>query len=543
MNALVLGCTALHLALLGRSQSKVARLLSSNPEAMSERNAIGQTALHLAADWYWATALLLENGADPAAKDKMGVIPLGYAYAFITLDTAELLIKYGSPLSYEDHDLGECCNVFVEIPVKPYKDDRETSHKMIKLFAMEVAKRRRELLTHARENLPTSVFDKVAIGLNVTDRLPDLEAYDIIEALSEDRDDVNKHYWCFTHGSVYGMEYISVNLAEDFFNLGFCNLESMDFEGRTPLTQICRNSRSENFCGLILWLYSKRVSFTRLIETAQLARHDIPSVNAVAIRFGLRYKAYLRSGGDSKSAVRLVLGSRFEHFHDLCICPCSLHGCTPSTMFLKGLWQYRLRRTLRGIDYYLRILCADQSTLKRSSFGHAAVRMSLFKALHMRHTCCIPNRWKDPPIEPPICDDDAAEIREEDESLYETFNELLPIAQDAWSNTSLPFSEFWTKFYRDNVRPRRMANVGEDYMQQVQDLGVHVQDFSDESSCESDYSSDDTNGESSIEEDLDWEYSDDACSDGDGIEGFPSLPTTPTREILPGLIQVRRWSI
>ena len=525
MNALVLGCTGLHLALLNKSQSKVQRLVLSNKEAIFERNAVGQTALHLAADWPWAIALLLKNGADLTAKDKMGVIPLGYAYAFIAPGTAELLMEYGSPLSYGDHLTGEWCTVLREIPVS---SDGETLHKMHELFAVEVASRRRKLLTHARENLPVSIFDKVATGLNATDRLPDLEAYDIIQALSEIGDGVDVHYWFMTAGSVYSTESTTLDLAETFFEHGFRNLESTNLYGTTPLTSICQQSYydQEDFLSMLPWLHQNGASFTRPLHLPRLTRYKIPSVNVIAQSL---CHQYFRLCGFTFSwpvndemikPIELILGTCFEENRDLCVCLCSPKGCTPSTMFLKGLQASVSGPNDNTIDYVLHVLYGDQKLLRESSFDQAALRIKLFYALEIRHTCC---RVHSKRIEPPIDDDDAKEIWAEDKHLYKLFAELLPKAQEKWSKSSLSFSDFWASFYRDHIRPGRYANTSEDYIQRVRDLGVQVEDPGDESSYERHTSHDDTSRESSDhkdtgKDDSEGEYSDQEYSDQDVVD-------------------------
>jgi len=89
----------LYFAILERLVSKVERYLRCHPKMLSAENLLGQTPLHLAADWPWACEALLIAGADISTTDFCGNLPLLYAYFQDCFETVKILITANSPLS------------------------------------------------------------------------------------------------------------------------------------------------------------------------------------------------------------------------------------------------------------------------------------------------------------------------------------------------------------------------------------------------------------------------------------------------------------
>ena len=474
-------CNGLHFAVLERSVSKVEQYLRCASKMLFAQNLLGQTPLHLAADWPWACKALLIAGADLSATDFCGNLPLSYACFQDCFETVKMLVAANSPLSSSCDGLSVLDRAVTSV-----------NNASIRVTLInELAARRRKLLTSSQALLPKHVFEENTRGLN---DLPDFESFSLITSLSDAGDCTDPNHWSYTYSSVYDLEEITVEIAECLFTAGFTNLEGKDPRGFTILLRSAMRTarRPELVFAKICWLLSKGVSLRRLVEINPLSDWLIPSVNVVSamlglvlgqkvrliqVKLGTKYALSLTKGiGNSslcgkssenpiKEVLRRVLGSQYQTCHDLCECYCSLHGCTPMAMLLKGLvfnwWcapEIEEAHDLRGqsIDWILEVLAHDLTASEKVELTNSALRFCLFEDLGLRHTCCRPIQWDLPcqGLLPPIEAEEACEIREEDEQLQKLFHGLLLQAESELHSTSKSFSEVWFNFYRETVVSR-----------------------------------------------------------------------------------------
>ena len=110
---------------------------------------------------------------------------------------------------------------------------------------------------------------------------------------------------------------------------------------------------------------------------------------------------------------------------------------------------------------------------------HAALRYCLFEALGLRHTCCR-SSWH--LLEPPIDDEEAAELREEDRFRVEIFDELLPRAEAEWQRrpSQQSFSQFWAGFSSRYIEQEQQEGMDENYAKSLADAGVRLHEVNDE---------------------------------------------------------------
>ncbi|KAL8974628.1 MAG: hypothetical protein Q9197_001140 [Variospora fuerteventurae] len=342
---------------------------------VSAQNLLGQTSLHLAADWPWACEALLKAGADLSITDLHEYLPLSYACFQNCLESVQILLAANSPLSRSYYGLSVMKVAFDTV-----------DNKMIHMALInELASRRKRLLTNSQALLPRHIFEELTSSLK---GLPDIEAFFLIRALLEAGDNIDPHHWCYTSSSVYDYEKITPEIAELFFEAGFTDLEGKDSYGLTvPLRtamQAYRPKHGTVMLAKLHWLLSKSDSLRSPIKKESLSEWLIPSVNVISAMLGP--------------------------------------------------------------------LIASQKP-----------RIDL---------------------QPPIDSEEARELQEEDEHRMQRFHNLLPEAEleyQAWTS----FSDFWAKFYHDNIASSQ-EDESLEIRAQAAEIGVRIHEIDGVESLEED---------------------------------------------------------
>lgn len=495
-------CNGLQFAILERSPSKIERFLRCHPNMISAQNLLGQTSLHLAADWPWACEALLEAGADLSKTDLWGDLPLSYACFYDCLESVQIFIAANSPLSHGCSQLTVLDRVFSEV------SDTRIHAALIN----ELARRRQRLLTVSQRLLPRHLFEKLTRSLR---DLPDVEAYPLITALLDVGDNVDPNYWCYTSSSIYDLEGVTAEIAECLFEAGFTNLEGKDRYGHTILLRSASKTIVEPKPALntvmvakIHWLLSKGVSLRSPVEAEPLSELLIPSVNVVSVMLGQLSAVYLGPYGINaghmiagdmapkeintiEETIRQVLSSQYHDCHDSCNCHCSLQSCTPLVMLLKGWSTTKLssygvghhglctkeHHRQRGLltDWILKMLACDSTVSGIIGITNSALRLCLFEDLGLRHVCCRPTAdHGDQYLLPPVEAEEARELQEEDEERTQKFYDLLPKAELEYQQTSKSFSEFWDEFYDHNIASSQEDDIHEVSAESMVGIGVSI---------------------------------------------------------------------
>lgn len=467
------------------SSSKVERYLRYHPDSISDQNLLGQTPLHLAADWPWACKALLEAGADPSIPDFQSDFPLSYACFQDCLECVQILIAAGSPLSHGWSELSVLDRAFALVNNK----------RIHAALINELARRRQRLLTVSRRLLPRYIFEEITSSLK---GLPDIEAFSLIGALLDAGDNADPDYWCYTCSSVYDAAEITVDIAELLFDAGFTDLEATDNDGLTLLLRSAMSIRRffmlERIHSLakVHWLLSKGVSLRRPVETKPLSEWLIPSANFVSAMLGV-VMGYIEDREEGYSDImneilRQVLGFQYQNCHDLCKCHCSLQGCTPLVMFLKGLTTAMRRvyeideaRSYRGQIIHLTVNLLTHHSTASEIIGmtKSALRFCLFEDLELRHVCCRPitRNGLGQDLLPPVEAEEARELQEEDKHRTQKFHDLLPKAEREYQQASGLFSDFWDRFYHDNIANSQEEEDPEITARSMVEIGVRIQEI------------------------------------------------------------------
>lgn len=451
---------------------------------VSVQNLLGQTPLHLAAYWPWACQTLLDAGADPLIPDFLADFPLSYACFQHCSESVKILLAGDSPLSHSCSELSVLNHIFATV-----------SDKDIHAVLIDgLASRRKELLITSLRVLPRPVFEELA---GSSGALPDIEAFSLIKALRDAGDVVDPNYWCYTSFSVYELENFTTEIAELLFAAGFTDLEGKGKPGLTLLLRSAMRIPGDKSIGRtqglarIHWLLSKGVSLRKHVETKALSDWLIPSVNVVSAMLGRMMGFIYNNKNDSditKELLRQVLGSHYQNCQDLCKCQCSMRGCTPLITFLKGFSRAsegHLRTDKdhghreRLVNRVMQILALDITASEIIGMTNSALRFCLFEDLELRHVCCrvmaTSIAYQD--LLPPIDAEEAQELQEEDKSRMQKFHELLPKAELQYHQSSKSFSEFWPKFYDDNIASRPSDGSVNIAIQGMVELGIQVHEI------------------------------------------------------------------
>ena len=347
--------------------------------------------------------------------------------------------------------------------------------------------------------------------------------------------------------TVYHTENLSVQIAEQLWQVGFRDIDVPDESNRTPL-MMRRNSLEEEM-ELICWLMRKGADIHRplvLLESHvelsfegsdQHGRSRALHLVAAKIGEDLWTEAFDGHGNhprwlqnifsrlseNSRQYLRVLFS---DQSRDSCLCACSAGGCLASTMLQKVwedghisefmlLWQPKKAEILGKIVQrakYIKIVFKSYDSCE-SWLANEIIRFSTFQMLELRHTCC----WYDPyrfNLDDCFTERDPEEIREirdEDSEGIELLEELMIEFQNKRGDQELiTFLEsYWTTRMKEVCRKR-----GEVDLEKTREIGV-VWNECDSGQSDSEIddlerirecNSDEENNNSDEEDDRDGEY-------------------------------------
>ena len=480
----VLDCNTLQLAIIQGNISQVEDLIKTSPSTVLFQNVMGQSPLHLASDWPWATVLLLMNGADPSQVDSYHYNAIDYACVQGNYEIVRILLEAGSPLPVH----GPLDQIIRCSPTR-------YSERFFKLIISHLANRRRELLQIARTLLPEAMLNGI---VPPNEAVPDSSAYELIAAVCAAGYTTKSEYWYYHKNGLYQSYHMFPAAADILYEAGFTYLDGQNMWDETPLT-------STHTSTMTVWLYEKGASFTRWTSSRykQCFTPSMPSMYVAVKELAGSIRVHKKAGwkGVAKACIRqlkeddfkafqILLQDDFSDCRDLCRCPCSSGGCSPEVIILKTILlqigaESRFSKSpvqllpefIELVDQMMARLHGKLAPSNFRRLSQAGIRMALFLDLGIRHLCC---KWNGVNITSLICQKEADEIREEDRLATEQFEGLLPKAQSAWEKSSRGIAEFWREFHRANICIRRNRHVDENDLEKLRELGVILHERGDE---------------------------------------------------------------
>lgn len=197
--------------------------------------------------------------------------------------------------------------------------------------------RRKRLQVLAETYLPGEMRYQLGINSDTLLNFHAYRAYQALNAISIDVDDVKEKYaW-----SVYDSIGANLQLADRLWDAGFRNVDEVDNDGETCLTRLRQDSRYHDIVSLleiINWLVTKGADIDRKISS-------IPALHVLAKAVGdalhrVQNTTDIASAlsQTSKSCTWLIRRMFLDTTRDSCCCYCSPKGCSGLSRLLGGLF-------------------------------------------------------------------------------------------------------------------------------------------------------------------------------------------------------------
>ena len=459
---------------------------------VAQANSLGQNSLHLALDWPKATAFLLSISPALLHKpDRYGIYPISYACTRGTIETVKIFLANGSYLltgqcsSYKSSALKVC--------------ERYFDQRIVEAIVLTLARRRADLLAIARKLLPKESLEEIIAS---DETLPDASALKLYKAVVEaelTKGDLESYRCLGLHNRIPDGEWSAVYHvwngpaagAEILYNAGFTSIWTKDLRGRHPLNF----HRSLDDLTYVKWFSQKTAPFAEIADFSTVKGHQNtnPNIHWLILQvceeifyvLNLENNITTSEEHDLADALQILCNGEFASCVDNCQCHCSLNGCKPVAILLKTLEERskcksskaeNLAFFCRDTQLVLARLQEDPSWSKTGLVSQSFLRFTLFKMLDLRHTCCTAHLDRE--FQPRYIDEDIDEIMEEDEALVQKFQDLLPLAESKWRNTSKSWTRFWRDFYLDHIYNRSddTEEIDDRYIDNLVALGVTIEE-------------------------------------------------------------------
>jgi hypothetical protein len=505
----VYDCGILSTAILSKDQEAVEKILQKWPCSINERNSLGQTPLHLAADWPWATNRLLAAGTPADIGDKTSLYPLNYASMVCCWAVFESLLDSGSPIlahgngPFSWNKLGLFGLNAESLPPQTF------SHLCIAL-----ADRRKRLKELATRVLSSTEQSKL---ISSNPGLLDSKAGEVYKTISDRYYEIPSDLQVpLNTSTVYHTPRLKPAEMSKLYDIGFREVDTQDNFGYTPFMVVVSNWRHITDVSVFEWLISKGVDPLAKIGKSGTAYIHYLAISLAGSALERLESLHRRSQTLSVAAItdfipglRFIIQEAGLEVKDQCQCRCSPDGCSPLHLLLNYTLSYlhlsiseesygcadckfRLK-TLpeqEGIlekcvgDYsrsiYYFVTWVLEFVYENEGIPHSAyqnvIRLFLFLELGLTHTCLTSRHWIHMDLMP---EDELHEIQEEEK---ETLLDLETLCKEGSALLALyeaPFYEFLNDFLSE-VRARPQAKLSKENIRNIEEIGVVLeQDLKD----------------------------------------------------------------
>jgi hypothetical protein len=473
------------------------------PETITERNRLGQTPLHLAADWPWGTSQLLAAGAPVDVSDENGAYPVNYASKVECWTTFEILLASDSPILgsglrsfYNDFGLfGLNC-----ISLPPQTFDH---------ICIALVDRRKRLVRLAMRILTAAEYaDLVSSNPGIIDSKA-REVYNIIAS----RGCQIQSALCVpsTSSTVYHTRYLKPKEMSKLYNAGFREVDTPNSSGETPFMAAAYAMGETKSFRACEWLISKGTDPLRKVSgfgTVQI--HYVAARMKETVVWKLEdwhedsEEACLSRAAftDLEYGVRFITRESSLPIRDQCQCACSTDGCSPLHLLLKLTLTDICKRIIYGwctcrkfkrqqrafpekkgipeecVQSYGDMLYYFAKWALEVAYEHQdipnsayleAIRLFVFFELELTHTCCELGIWNR--IEQPKSLGEVHEIQEEERELLLELETLCAEGNARRALYDGPFNEFLRDFLVE-VRERPQARLTKEEIRKIEEIGV-----------------------------------------------------------------------
>lgn len=452
----------------------------------------GQLPLHLSSNWPIGISLLLQYGAGATINqlDSNGFLPLEYAIGLNCLPTVKMMLDADCAL--DSRDMNRAPKDLLEVVAANRSDE------MMEWLQDALVNRRNRLRDLAFSTL--SLSDVATLGISTTDVLDD-KASSVFAALEQRNINIPAALTVSRfEKSVFHSDFLSLPQYESLFTRGFHDVDSFCSEGLTPLMNLgyLWEQSLEKSIQLGLWLISKGADLDRehqnYLVPCTTAAHIISSGLGNSIRFLVRGDLVSKFDRRSTTIIysgypaleenhRLFVEQLFsKKTYDGCLCACSVHGCAPAIMMLKGL---HLRLDLRAKDstvrremqlwvigwmsHHVGVQFNGQPWLSQE-----IIRFETFERLGLTHTCCKVKKWD---ILPHFSDQCVDEIQDEERFLIDKLETLVTEFQAKYIELDVPIIDFLEGYWESRMNEVENEDVlDDDAIAKIRDLGVVLHD-------------------------------------------------------------------
>lgn len=432
-----------------RSQTKLERLI--------KRGVDFRTELQVYTMWPEGLATLLQAGYEADTMTVWTALYLGsYAALKLLRDTGNLDPEQCRP------DLADC----------PNSDARW-------VVIQELAERRKKLWAVAMTQLPTETLLQLKIQ---PDTLLGYQAAQV-NALLEDNGIETGDFDCREGWLVYQAADFNTELADQFWDIGFRDVDDMDDQGMTALMRLDRfdyyglRRNPHELLRMASWLIGKGAD-TGLCPMI----YDFSALHFLGAALGCSIATWTDPSSQFMSGYETVVHSiLLDNSHDSCYCHCSPGGCTPLVAFLR-----RLIDTDRDIHYIeekavpimadvFESLSSKFPEIFRKKVVPEVLRLITFRALGLNGTCAHrgPENLKTLELRP-FDPEEAREIHEEERDLIEELECLLQDFISDYQRLSLPFEIFLREHWcvRMHEVLWKKEPPSEEVKRQIREIGV-----------------------------------------------------------------------
>ncbi|KAJ5930854.1 hypothetical protein N7466_006347 [Penicillium verhagenii] len=343
----------------------------------------------------------------------------------------------------------DSCKILLEAGYRfSHRQIINNSSKILRsVFISELATRRRKLLEVSKAQINPSEFSDLR---GEETGLPNSSASRIWASLMTKGHTIDLPLRPSDEGYLFCLDG-HLEILVELYEAGFTDLDQTHPDGYTPLMAYCNELRfGWSALQCIAWLISKGANPLReLPDSKTTTMHLINQRLARLICFD-----YRRSLFDPHIELRPLQQIEFALLstspQDSCYCSCSVGGCTPLSVALRGVVNDLYRSTYHPEDgpsnFQLFLRTVIEYNQSKTEVCHAMIRILTFDGLGLNHTCCTElqymNPWRHTRDEY-----DLQEIRDEQKNSVERFEKLVSEFRAQFDALELPLMDFFQEVW------------------------------------------------------------------------------------------------